>query len=1085
VNTRSVTARALLVSLAIPLTLFAQRGAATPPAAPAKPIARQASQTFALSGPVDTTLWGNIQWRNIGPNSAGRMVSVAGSVTRPNEYYFGTTGGGVWKTTDGGTTLVPVTDKYFGGSVGALAQSESNPDIVYAGGGETQIRGNVSYGDGVWKTADGGKTWTSMGLRETQYISRIRINPTNPDIVYVGALGHVFGPNSERGVFKTTDGGKSWKKILYRNDSTGVSDLIMEPGNPNILYATMWQAYRLPWTFSSGGAGSGIFKTTDGGDHWTEISHNQGLPTGLLGRMGIAISPVKPNKIWALIENEPGGGVYRSDDRGATWKFLSGSRDLRQRAWYYSNIYADPKDTNVLAAPQVGAEWSKDGGMTWSGGFGAGDNHDVWWAPDDSKRIVWVHDNGAVITKDGGTTRVSVAAPTGQFYHVHLTNHFPYHVCGSKQDAGPNCGPVRVAGGGRGGGGGGGGGGRGGPAGPVYSEFYGVAGGESGYIASNPVDPDIIYGGNYSGVLQVIDRKTGLSERLDPWPLNPMGHDAYDSKYRFQWTYPIMNSPFNPHVLYVGSNVVFKSTDDGKTWSIISPDLTRHDPKTLGSAGGPITKDQTSVEYYGTVFALQESPITPGLLWAGSDDGLINITRDGGKTWKNVTPKWPEWMRVSIIDPSPHNPGTAYVAGNRYQLDDMTPYLYKTTDYGATWTKITDGITPTEFTRAIREDLIRPGMLYAATERSMWLSYDAGAHWQSLARNLPPVPVHDIALRDDDMVIATHGRAFWAMENLTPLRNAPEVALAAGKNYFYTPTPVYRVGGASATVMYRLAKADEVVTLEFLDGAGKLIKKYASTDTQPTAPAGRGGGGGGRGGFGGPPAVMNRAGVNTYRWDMRYPDASNFRGMILWAGGVQGPTIAPGSYTVRLTVGADKPVSQTLIVKRDPRSSATDADLIAQTQFALKLRDRMTEADDAVKKIRSIKEQLDERAPKMSNVKEFGSLSKLLTDSIGSVEDSVYQTRNKSGEDPLNFPVRLNNQIAALMGFVQSGDRRPPPQAIQVFETVSPKLTFQLGRYDKSVKLYLDKINTLLKAAGLPAIVPTTVEGPPKPNVAM
>ncbi len=1061
---------AMLSVLAIPAALAAQRGA------PAKP----AAQTTAFSGPVDTAFFGGVQWRNIGPNSAGRMVAVAGSVARPKEYYFGTTGGGVWKTIDGGNTLLPVTDKYFGGSVGALAQSESNPDIVYAGGGETQIRGNVSDGDGVWRTTDGGKTWTSLGLRETQFISRVRVHPTNPDIVYVGALGHVFGPNSERGVFKTTDGGKSWKKILYRNDSTGVADLIMEPGNPNVLYATMWQAYRAPWTFSSGGPGSGIFKTTDGGDHWTEISHNQGLPTGLLGRMGIAVSPVKPNKVWALIENEPAGGVYRSDDAGATWKFLSGSRDLRQRAWYYSNIYADPKDTNVVAAPQVGAEWSKDGGMTWSGGFGAGDNHDIWWASDDSKRIAVAHDNGAVITTDGGTTRVSVAAPTGQFYHVHLTNHYPYNVCGSKQDAGPNCGPVRVAGGGRGGGGGG----RGGPPPSPYSEFYGVAGGESGYIASNPADPDIIYGGNYSGVLQVINRRTGLTERLDPWPLNPMGHDAVDSKYRFQWTYPIMNSPFNPHVLYVGSNVVFKSIDDGHSWSIISPDLTKHDPKTLGSAGGPITKDQTSVEYYATVFALAESPLTPGLMWAGSDDGLMHITRDGGKTWKNITPKWADQMRVSIIDPSPHSPGTAWVAANRYQMDDKKPYLYKTTNYGETWTKITDGIVADEFTRAIREDLLRPNMLYAATERSMWLSYDAGAHWQSLARNLPPVPVHDIALRDDDMVIATHGRAFWAMENLTPLREAPEVSMAAGKTYLYKPAPVIRVGGAQATVTYRLAQPDQVVTLEFLDGAAKLIKKFASTDTQPTPQAGRGGGGGGRGG-GGPPVVTNKAGVNTYRWDLRHADASNFRGMILWAGGVQGPVIAPGSYTVRLTIGSEKPVSQTLVVKRDPRSGATDADLAAQTKLSLQLRDRMTDADDAVKRIRSVKEQLDDRAAKMTNVKEFATLSKSLTDSLGSVEDSVYQTRNKSGEDPLNFPVRLNNQIAALLGFVQSGDRRPPPQAYQVFESVSPKLDVQLARYKKANDLYLARINALLKAAGLAPIVPTTVEGPPKPNVAM
>jgi photosystem II stability/assembly factor-like uncharacterized protein len=1062
----------MLAALTFPALLMAQRGAT------------RTASVAPVSGPVDSTYFG-VQWRNIGPNSAGRMVAVAGSVARPREYYFGTTGGGVWKTTDGGNTLVPVTDKYFGGTIGAIAVSETNPDIVYVGGGETPIRGDVSHGDGVWKSADGGKTWTYIGLKETQYISRVRIHPTNPDIVYVGAFGHVFGPNAERGVYKTTDGGKSWKKILFRNDSTGVADLIMEPGNPNVLYASLWQAYRLPWTLWSGGAGSGIFKTTDGGDHWTEITRNPGLPSGVLGRIGIAVSPAKPSRVWALIEHEPAGGVYRSDDGGATWKYLNGDRELRQRAWYYSNIYADPKDTNVVAAPQVGPMWSKDGGKTFARGFGGGDNHDIWWASDDSKRLVMVNDGGGVITTDGGTTSIRIAAPTGQFYHVHLTNHYPYHVCGAKQDAGSSCGPVRVAGGGgRGGGGGGGGRGGGAPASP-YSEFYGIAGGESGYVASNPLDPDITYGGNYSGVLSMQDHRTGVSERLDPWPYNPMGHDAKDSRYRFQWTYPIMNSPHDPHVLYAGSNVLFKSSDDGKTWTRISPDLTRHDPKTLGPSGGPITKDQTSVEYYATIFAVQESPITPGLIWAGSDDGLLNVTRDGGTTWKNITPKgFPEYTRISIIDPSPHSPGTAYVAANRYQLDDFAPYLYKTTDYGATWTKITDGIPATEFTRAIREDLVRPGMLYAATERGMWLSYDAGAHWQSLSRNLPPVPVHDIALRDDDMAIATHGRAFWVMENLSTLRQAPEVAAAGGRNFLYKPAPVIRAGNASASVSYRLGEGNPVVTIEFLDAAGKLIKKFASTDSVPAA-GGRGGGGGGGRGGGGAPVVTTRPGVNQYQWNLRYPDATAFQGMIFWAGGVQGPLAAPGTYTVRLTIGSDKPATQPLVVKRDPRVKATDADLVARHQLAIKVRDRVTEANDAVRRMRSVYRQLDDRTPKMAGVADFAAVARTFADSLHATEDSVYQTKNQSGEDPLNFPVRLNNQLAALLGFIESGDRRPPPQAVEVFNALSPKLDVQLGRYKKAVDLYLPKINALLKAAGLAPIVPTTDEGPPKPNVAM
>jgi photosystem II stability/assembly factor-like uncharacterized protein len=1064
--------RLLSALLLAPAVLAAQR-------APGRAAATGAS---LVSGPVDSSYFG-VQWRNIGPNSSGRMVAVAGSTARPKEYWFGTTGGGVWKTTDGGTTVVPVTDKYFGGTIGAIAVSEVNPDIVYVGGGETPIRGDVSHGDGVWKTGDGGKTWTYVGLKETQYISRIRIHPTNPDIAYVGALGHVFGPNAERGVYKTTDGGRNWRKILFRNDSTGVADLIMEPGNPNVLYAAFWQAYRTPWTLWSGGAGSGIFKTIDGGEHWTEITRNPGLPPGVLGRIGIAVSPAKPSRVWALVEHEPGGGIYRSDDGGATWTFLTGDRELRQRAWYYSNIYADPKDTNVVAAPQVGPMWSRDGGRTFARGFGGGDNHDIWWASDDPKRLVVVNDGGAVITTDGGATTTRIATPTGQFYHVHLTNAYPYHVCGAKQDAGSSCGPVRVAGGGARGGGGGGGRG-GGPPASSYSEFYGIAGGESGYVASNPLDPDITYGGNYSGVLSKQDHRTGLSERLDPWPYNPMGHDAKDSRYRFQWTYPIMNSPHDPHVLYAGSNVLFRSGDDGATWTIISPDLTRHDPRTLGPSGGPITKDQTSVEYYATIFAVQESPITRGLIWAGSDDGLLHVTRDGGKTWKNVTPKgFPEWTRVSIIDPSPHQPGTAWVAANRYQMDDFAPYLYRTTDYGATWTKITDGIPPTEFTRAIREDLVRPGMLYAATERSVWLSYDAGAHWQSLSRNLPPVPVHDIALRDDDMAIATHGRAFWVMENLSALRQAPEVAAAGGKNFLYRPAPVIRAGGASATVMYRVADGNPPVTIEFLDAAGTLIRKFASTDSAPPAAAGRGGGG--RGGAGGAPRVGTRPGVNTYQWNLRYPDATSFQGMIFWAGGVQGPLAAPGTYTVRVTIGNEKPLTQPLVVRRDPRAKATDADLVAQHQLAMKVRDRVTEANDAVRKMRSVYRQLDDRAPKMAAVAEFAGLAKVFADSLHATEDSVYQTKNQSGEDPLNFPVRLNNQLAALMGFIESGDRRPPPQAYQVFNELSPKLDVQFGRYKKSVDLYLARINALLKGAGLAPVVPTTDEGPPKPNVAM
>ncbi len=855
----------------------------------------------------------------------------------------------------------------------------------------------------------------------------------------------------------------------------------MDPSNPDVLYASLWQAGRKPWLLVSGGAGSGIFKTTDGGDHWTEITRNPGLPSGVIGNIGLAVSPVKPSRVWALIENEPKGGVYRSDDGGATWQYLNDSRDLRQRAWYFSMLFADTQDSNTVYAPNVSPEWSQDGGKTFTRAFGGGDNHVMWIAPNDDKRMIVGHDNGAVITTDGGQTSVRVAIPTGQFYHAYLTDHVPYRVCGAKQDAGSSCGPVREEAGGRGFGGGGGRGGRGGrgAAGPEYSTFYGIAGGESGFVAGDPLDPDITYGGNYSGVVEKQDHATGLTARIDPWPLNPMGHSAEDLKYRIQWTYPIMNSPHDPHVLYIGANVLFKSSDDGATWKVISPDLTRHDPATLGPSGGPITKDQTSIEYYGTIFAVQESPITAGLIWTGSDDGLIYLTRDGGKTWTNVTPKgWPAWMRISTIDPSPHSPGTAWVAANRYQMDDYAPYLFKTTDYGKTWTRIVSGLPGDVYTRAVREDLVRPDMLYASTEHGMWLSYDAGAHWQSLQRNLPQVPVHDIALRDDDIVIATHGRAFWVMEGISQLRQAPEAEAAAGRDFLYKPADVYLVGNPSVSVTYRLAQPGQTVSIEFLDAAGKVIKKFASTDKPAAGGGRRGGGGGGRGGFGGPTVVTTRAGLNTYEWNLRYPDASGFQGMILWSAGLTGPVTAPGSYTVRVTVGGAKPLTQTFTVKKDPRIQATNADLVAQHDFAIKIRDRVTAANDGVKRIRSVERQLDARAAAMSGNSAYATLATALADNLSGVEDSLYQTKNKSGEDPLNFPVRLNNQMAALLGFVENGERRPPPQAYQVYNVLDPLLVKQLARLERIMATTLPKVNAALTAAGQAAIVPTTDEPP-------
>ena len=1039
---------------------------------------QRAATTAVVSGPVDTALFAGVQWRSIGPSSSGRSVAVAGSVARPNEYYIGTTGGGVWKTTDGGQNWNPVTDAYFGGTIGAIAVAESNPDIVYVGGGETPIRGNLSHGDGVWKSTDAGKTWTYMGLGETQHIARVKIHPTNPDLVYVGALGHVWGPNAERGVFRSKDGGRTWSKILFRNDSTGITDLVMDPSNPNVLYAAFWQAGRKPWQLISGGAGSGIFKTTDGGDSWTEITRNPGLPKGVIGNIGIAVSPANPNRLYAIIEADS-GGVFRSDDAGATWQFMNDDRNMRQRAWYYTRIFADPKDANVVHVLNVSPFTSRDGGKTFGRGFGGGDNHDMWIDRTDPRRMAVSHDNGVVITTDGGTTRVSPGLPTAQFYHVHLTNHFPYHVCGAEQDGSSQCGPSRGAGGG----------GRGGRGGGAPSDgFYGVAGGESGYIASSPLDPDITYGGNYGGDLSMRNRRTGQSMALDPWPLNPMGHDAKDSKYRFQWTFPIMNSPHDPRALYAAANVLFKSTDEGRTWQIISPDLTVNDSTTQGASGGPITKDQTSVEYYGTIFAMQESPRVAGLLWTGSDDGLIHVSRNGGTSWMNVTPKdLPKWTRISIVEPSHHAPGTMYFAANRYQLDDFAPYLYRTTDYGRTWTRINDGIAPTEFTRVIREDPEKPGLLYAGTERGVWVSFNDGKRWQRLQRNLPPVPVHDLAIKDDDLVAATHGRSFWILDDLEPLRQADPKILTAPA-HLYKPREAYRGGGyPGVEVKYRLATAGEPVTLEFLDAAGKSIRKFSSTDRPAGGGGGRaggGGGGGGRGGGGGGNRVTSNAGLNTYTWNLRYPDASSFQGMVLWGGGVGGPLAAPGTYTVKMTVGDRPAQTQTFVVKKDPRSDATNADLVAQHDLLIRIRDQVTRANDAVRTIRNVKYQLNDRRGKLTGeaATSFAALASAFADSLSAVEGEIYQVKNRSGQDPLNYPIKLNNQIAALSGFVAGGDRRPPPQALEVYNTLIPQLDRQMARLKRAMDTGLPRVNAALKAAGQPEIVPSTEElGTPVP----
>jgi photosystem II stability/assembly factor-like uncharacterized protein len=1037
----------------------------------------------AAAQQVDTSAFTSLSWRNLGPQRGGRSVAVAGSPSRPQEYYMGTTGGGVFKTTDGGASWFPVSDRYFGGTIGAIAVSESRPDVVYVGGGEYPIRGNTSHGDGVYKTTDGGRTWRYTGLVETRHISKIKVHPRNPDIVYVAALGPVFGPSPDRGVFKSVDGGGTWKKVLFKGDTAGAVELVMDPNDPNTLYAGMWHAYRRPWIMVSGGSGSGLFKSTDAGETWTEITRNPGLPQGLIGNVGITVSPANSKRLYAMVEADD-GGVFRSDDAGATWVKVNDERKLRQRAWYYTRLFADPKDENAVYVLNVQFWKSTDGGRTFPRPIRThhGDYHDLWIAPNDPQRMVVGDDGGAEVTFNGGQSWTDIDYPTAQFYQVTTTNHFPYHVCGAQQDNSTACMPSQ------------------GPDGSKVADHYDAGGCESGYIASKPDDPDVMFAGCYGGYLSRKDTRTGFERAVSVWPLNPMGHPAANLRYRVQWTFPIVFSPHDPAVLYTGANVVFRSTDEGGSWTAISPDLTRADPRTLGNSGGPITRDQTSVEYYATVFTIAESPREKGVIWAGSDDGLVHLTRDGGQTWTNVTPPGlPEWMRISLIEASPHRAGTAYLAGNRFQLNDFSPYLYRTTDYGRTWTRIDRGITPTEFTRAIREDPDRPGLLFAGTERGVWVSLDDGGAWHRLQLNLPPVPVHGLVVKDGDVVVGTHGRGFWILDDISPLRQLQDEVLAK-EAHLFQPRDAYRTFGG-ATIHYWLKRGGQRVTLEVVDAKGQVVRSFTSdpdsawvADSVRAARArvdslaalgvlppavGADAGSGSEAGWRPAPAprLPNRAGANSFRWNLRYPDATAFRGMILWSAGVAGPVAPPGTYTLRLTAGG-RTESRPLRLLIDPRSGATQAQLDEQFAFLLRIRDRTSDANGAVLTIRNVKAQLAERvrAAPAARAVTLRRLADGLAAQLSAVEGEIYQVRNQSGQDPLNFPIRLNNQIAALAGVVSSTEAPPTKQSYEVFELLSAELDVQLGRLRTLLDTGLGGVNAELARLGLARIEPGTGE---------
>ncbi|HZU22081.1 MAG TPA: hypothetical protein VE998_04555 [Terriglobales bacterium] len=998
-----------------------------------------------------------LKWRNVGPVRGGRSIASTGVVGRPNEYYFGAVGGGLWKTTDGGQTWNPVTDgQLHSSSVGAVAVSESNPDVVYIGMGEACLRGNIMQGDGIYKSTDAGKTWQHMGLDDSQTVARIRISPTNPDVVYAAVFGHPAGPNDTRGVYRSRDGGKTWERKLFRDNQTGAVDLALDRRNPNVLYAAMWQAYRVSWQMSSGGPGSGLFKSTDGGDTWTEITRSPGLPHGVIGRIGVTISGADSNRIYALIEAED-GGVFRSDDGGATWSKTNDDRKLRQRAFYYTHIFADPKDKDTVYALNTGFYKSTDGGKTFKTTLRPphGDNHDLWIDPNDPKRMVSSDDGGGTVSINGGQTWTKQDFPTAQLYHVATTKDFPYHVCGAQQDNSTICvpsdGPAQGFGGGSR---------------AVFPAMYAVGGGESGYIAPDPRNPDIFFAGSQGALLSRFDRSNGQLRDVEVYPRFFSGEAAETLPDRWQWTFPIVFSPLEPGVLYTSSQFLYRTTNQGQSWQKISPDLTRHDPKTLGDSGGPITHDMNGPEIFATIFTIAPSRREPNVIWTGSDDGLVYITRDGARTWQNVTPPGlPALIRISLIEASPSQSGTAYVAAQNYQQDDRAPYIYRTQDYGKTWTRITEGIKPGDYVHAVREDPRRPGLLYAGAEHGFYASWDNGAHWQSLSLNLPDTQVSDIEVLDHDIAIATHGRSMYVLDNIAALRQLKPL----DASYLFQPEDGVRRPRPIAIDYFLKSKADKV-TIEILDSAGNLVRSFTSPEAKPKPAAEeqsededfrpR------------EPKVTTDPGLNRFVWDLRYAGSTVFPGMILWgARAEQGPLALPGSYKVRLTINGQSASAQTqsFNLTLDPRVHATPADLKKQFDLAMRVRDRVTAADQAVITARSLRDQVNDRL-KNVNSSEAKTAGATLNSHLTQVEEAIYQVRNRSNQDPLNFPIKLNNKIAHLMGVIEDADAAPTDQTYAAFNQLSQELDVQLAALKTTVSTDLPAFNRILAAANAPPI---------------
>ncbi len=1022
--------------------------------------------------PEDKTFKG-MKYRMIGPFRGGRSLTAAGIPGDPRTYYFGSTGGGVWKSTDGAMTWSPVFDKEGTSSIGSIAVGRSNPNVIYVGTGEACIRGNISHGDGVYKSLDGGKNWKNVGLRDSRAIGKVIVNPQNPDIAFVAALGHPYGPNPERGIFRTTDGGKTWEKVLYKDENTGGIDVAFDPHNPNILFGALWQARRTSWSMDDGGPGSGLYRSSDGGTTWKQIEEH-GLPKGPYGKIGVAVG-ANSDRVYALIEaHNPDGGLYRSDDGGETWQLVNANHSLWQRPWYYMHIIADPQDENTIYIMDVEAFRSTDGGHLFNKvKIPHGDNHGLWIDPLNTRRMIASNDGGVSVTLDGGSSwSPQDNQPTAQFYHVITDSETPYRVYGAQQDSGTVAITSRSDDGSI-----------------SHSDWYDVGGGEAGYIAPYPPDPNVVYAADYQGNITRYDRHIGQVKAITEQPELSDAHGAANLEHRFQWTAPVLISPHDPNTLYHAGEMLFKTTDGGVHWQAISPDLTRNDKSKQKVSGGDITIDDSGTEYYDTIFAVAESPITKGLIWVGTDDGLIQLTKDEGKTWANVTPRdMPEWSRISQIDPSPFDAGTAYVAVDRHQFDDLRPYIYKTSDFGKTWTRLGQGIPDNAFVRVVRQDPKKKGLLYAGTETGMYVSFNDGANWRSLKLNLPTTPVHDLVVKNDDLVVATHGRAFWVLDDVGPLRQYSD-DVSQKEAFLYKPTTAYRIqAGASgehnaskrvgqnppagAVIYYFLKdapKKDAETKIEILDASGKVIRKYSSTEynllDEPPDPDDK------------KPEkqIKPEAGLNRFVWDLRYEEAHRVPGYYLYEynAGARGPVAVPGHYQVRLTVG-NQTQTAGFDLKLDPRVKVSQQDLEAQFKLLMDTQDELNKVYDAVNQIQDVRAQLaglKRRLPENASAKTISTAADDLEKKLVGVRDDLINLDIAADEDSLAYPPQLDAKLAYLAMDAATADSAPTEAEYRQFDKLKRQSGEFLARWDDIQRRDLAGFQKLTAEGSLSTVV--------------